>query len=170
MRSYLALAVAVACMACVPPDCDRNDCGSCGNACCKLNFMFPKHSNVEVAQAINSTIQNGGPDGRYFASPLAEGVVGVAPLPPVVNVSFIGQAIHTTAKRIYNDTINFAVQRSTVLPTEVMVFSTSQIGGALCDAGQNFKNIVTVMKSVCKQLGVEFSYVHVDGSCPEPGQ
>lgn len=28
--------------ACEPPDCDRLDCGTCGNACCRLDFYLSK--------------------------------------------------------------------------------------------------------------------------------
>lgn len=27
---------------CEPPDCDRLDCGTCGNACCTLEFLLRK--------------------------------------------------------------------------------------------------------------------------------
>ncbi len=28
---------------CVPPDCDRLDCGTCGNACCTYEYYFSKN-------------------------------------------------------------------------------------------------------------------------------
>lgn len=33
-------------LACQPPDCDRNDCGSCGNACCLVEFDIPSLSSA----------------------------------------------------------------------------------------------------------------------------
>lgn len=42
-------------------------------------------------------------------------------------------------------------------------FSTSQIAGAYCDAGQNYKNIIQVVKA----LGVAFKETTVRG-CPAP--
>mmetsp|Transcript_16181 Transcript_16181/g.24404 ORF Transcript_16181/g.24404 Transcript_16181/m.24404 type:complete len:172 (+) Transcript_16181:3-518(+) len=170
MKTALVVMAAVA-MACVPPDCDNNDCGSCANACCKLLFELPAKSSLEVAMALNKTIASGGPDGRYFVSDLYEGVSGFAPLPPqAAPYDYIGQAIHTTQKRIFNDTINFSIS-SNATSVSVVAFSISQIGGALCDAGQNFKNIVTVFKSACEVLSLDSSecfHQHVDGSCPEP--
>ena len=29
---------------CEPPDCDFNDCGTCGNACCRMEVLMRKFS------------------------------------------------------------------------------------------------------------------------------
>eukprot|EP00471_Norrisiella_sphaerica_P008144 CAMPEP_0184503826 /NCGR_PEP_ID=MMETSP0113_2-20130426/52114_1 /TAXON_ID=91329 /ORGANISM="Norrisiella sphaerica, Strain BC52" /LENGTH=195 /DNA_ID=CAMNT_0026893383 /DNA_START=117 /DNA_END=704 /DNA_ORIENTATION=- len=154
--------------ACVAPDCDHPDKGSCGTACCKLSFTMADKSEYEVALAFNQSIINGGPDSRFYEVELAEGVRNVADLRPFnVGVSFIGQTVHTTAKRLYNDTINFTISRSEGNNgSYVKVFSISQIGGAYGDEGQNFKNIAVLMKSVFQILGLDYNYTHVDDSCP----
>eukprot|EP00466_Bigelowiella_natans_P002071 jgi/Bigna1/90382/estExt_fgenesh1_pg.C_690017 len=154
--------------ACIAPDCNNKDFGSCGNACCKLSFEVAA-ADDKIASVFNETLAGGGPDSRFFESTLAEGVRNVADLRPYgVGVSFIGQTIHTTAKRIYNDTINFTIFKKNESAATVNVFSISQIGGAYGDDGQNFKNIAVLMKDVYAKLNLEFSYTHADSSCPEP--
>ena len=54
-----ALAAPVA--ACDGPWCDSPDFGSCGNACCRLEWKF-KMSPEQVMILLNETITNGGPD------------------------------------------------------------------------------------------------------------
>eukprot|EP00470_Lotharella_oceanica_P004459 CAMPEP_0170167132 /NCGR_PEP_ID=MMETSP0040_2-20121228/622_1 /TAXON_ID=641309 /ORGANISM="Lotharella oceanica, Strain CCMP622" /LENGTH=163 /DNA_ID=CAMNT_0010405057 /DNA_START=64 /DNA_END=555 /DNA_ORIENTATION=+ len=154
--------------ACVAPDCDNQDCGSCANACCKLTFTFPPSmTSTDVATVLNNTIMGGGPDGRYFETTLAEGVHNVADLHPLGVPVYIAKTIHTTAKRVYNDSIDMTITDSAGGAT-LRAFSISQVGGAYCDAGQNFKNIVTLIKPVYEKLGLNFSYAHVDDSCPPP--
>eukprot|EP00003_Mantamonas_plastica_P000230 TRINITY_DN1021_c0_g1_i1.p2 TRINITY_DN1021_c0_g1~~TRINITY_DN1021_c0_g1_i1.p2 ORF type:complete len:102 (+),score=22.47 TRINITY_DN1021_c0_g1_i1:106-411(+) len=52
--------------ACVPPDCDNNDCGSCGNGCCKLLWSVESGMDFkDVANAIVNATHAGGPDERY---------------------------------------------------------------------------------------------------------
>lgn len=37
---FLIAAILISALnACEPPDCDRKDCGSCGNSCCNLEFL-----------------------------------------------------------------------------------------------------------------------------------
>mmetsp|Transcript_15015 Transcript_15015/g.27027 ORF Transcript_15015/g.27027 Transcript_15015/m.27027 type:complete len:179 (+) Transcript_15015:65-601(+) len=168
MRCLVALVgLSAVCSGCVAPDCDNKDCGSCGNACCRLEFAFAQ-SPYEVVHAINTSLGVGGPDGRYFALPLAEGPTGFVALPPSVEASYIGQAIHTTFRRQYNDTVNFEILETPTHTTLVRCFSISQLGGSYCDAGQNFKNIVTLMKPVYSLFGLGFKYKHLDKSCPGP--
>lgn len=163
------LAIFATAHACVPPNCDRPDFGTCGNACCRLLFPFPGKTDIAVAMSINSTMANGGPDGRYFIYPLAEGPVGFVDIRSLNRTdSFLGQTTHTTAKRTYNDTINVLISRGSEGTTVAKAHSISQIGGAYTDMGQNFKNIVTLMFSVQSALGVPQNYSHADSSCPEP--
>lgn len=82
------------------------------------------------------------------------------------------QAIHTTLVMRYNDTLDFVVVSTSSSPPLFSVvrvrtqscfrinrilknkpgqiFSVSQIQGALCDAGQNYKNIVGFIKGLGK--------------------
>ena len=57
------------------------------------------------------------------------------------------QAIHSTKVHHYNDTLNFAIGEHAE-SGHVMVrgFSISQIYGAYCDDGQNYKNVVGFIK------------------------
>merc|ERR1712176_997239 len=51
-------------------DCLNVDMGSCGNACCKL-VMNVLEDPATVANRLNSSLANGGPDGYYTLQPLA---------------------------------------------------------------------------------------------------
>jgi len=82
------------------------------------------------------------------------------------DVSFIGQAFHATKKQIYNDTMNFLIYAPTPqLPANttstMLVHSISQIGGAYCDDGQNYKNIAVLLNS----LGFRYDELSSTG-CP----
>jgi hypothetical protein len=44
LATVLILGLAGLNMACEPPDCGRNDCGTCSNACCTLDFFFSNNS------------------------------------------------------------------------------------------------------------------------------
>ena len=103
-------------------------------------------------------------------------------------ISFMGQAWHTTEERTYNDTINLLILKESPHAT-MRAFSISQIGGvsssapsnrglaephtrapavlrhqAYGDAGQNYKNIAGLVKSL---TGMPFVEVSNEG-CPPP--
>ena len=167
------------------PDCDHPDLGSCGNACCKLEIHITGLQGahpvrpVDVQIILNETLAHGGPDGRYSFSPMAGGSVGFTDLRPfnISGVSFLGQTHHLTAKRTYTDTQNWLIGPGTYKGrdgTVIKAFSTSEIGGAYGDAGQNYKNLVlpayrSLMRSATARLYAwHFNIVHPDGSCPAP--
>ena len=56
-------------LACVPPDCDRPDVGTCGNACCKLTLSFANTSSASLMKALNTSLAKGGPDGVRRSHP-----------------------------------------------------------------------------------------------------
>ncbi len=94
--------------------------------------------------------------------PTAESPYGFGDLRPyhVSGALFIGQAWHLTKKRQFNDTLNFliySVNTDSEEPakTRLRALSISQIGGAYCDAGQNFSNLATLFKA----LGVPYTEV-----------
>uniref|UniRef100_A0A7S2UYH6 Uncharacterized protein n=1 Tax=Fibrocapsa japonica TaxID=94617 RepID=A0A7S2UYH6_9STRA len=161
-----AVAFCIAVQACIPPYCDNQDCGSCGNACCRLEFFFPSMETDTLATALNSTVQIGGPGGYYQARPLAEGGSGVASLKEFpVPVDYIGQAYHTSAIKHYVDTVDFTIEASTLYDGAILkMFSISQAGGSYCDEGQNYNNIMTLVTA----LGLDFKTKQPDGSCPPP--
>eukprot|EP00163_Fabomonas_tropica_P029003 TRINITY_DN6053_c1_g1_i1.p2 TRINITY_DN6053_c1_g1~~TRINITY_DN6053_c1_g1_i1.p2 ORF type:complete len:158 (+),score=48.47 TRINITY_DN6053_c1_g1_i1:72-545(+) len=119
--------------------------GSCGNACCVIEVGFSSNNTAQaVANALTSAMSPG-PDGRYAMQPTAENPTstGFADLRPFnVSAQFIGQAYHTTLSKHFVDTLNWVV-----FTDHVRAFSTSQIGGAYGDAGQNYKNLIQVIKS-----------------------
>merc|ERR1719273_584118 len=168
MNAFLVLLL-TCCVAivsgCQPPDCDRTDYGSCGNACCNMMYHF-EDVTVEKLQAdMQKIFDNNGPDGRYTLQPTADGKNGWDDLTPYnLSVSYIGQVWHTTKVKHYNDTIDMTIGPNEKHPTgsTLKIFSISQIGGAYGDAGQNYKNIAQVVKA----LGHPYTEVNVMG-CPK---
>ena len=152
--------------ACVPPDCDRPDFGTCGNACCKLLVQFSNVSSVSLMRSLNDSLASGGPDQRYTLLPTAESPYGFGDLRPYhpEAVSFIGQAEHLTSNHTYIDTLNFLLLKESANAAMLKAFSISRIGGAYGDDGQNFKNIVLLLNS----LGLEYKELEFEGCSPVP--
>jgi len=152
-------------LACVAPDCDRPDYGSCGVACCKVLVSFPNVSSASLMAKLNTSLAAGGPDGRFTLMPTAESPYGFGDLRPYHPdaVSFIGQAFHQTEKKTYTDTINFLLLKESGSAT-LRAHSISQIGGAYGDDGQNYKNIAVLLKS----LNVSFIELEHEGCDPAP--
>eukprot|EP00117_Sycon_ciliatum_P045489 scpid90609/ scgid32690/ len=145
--SVLALAVVLAAVqSCVPPDCDHNSCGGCGNACCLVGFRITSEmTSTQVNDAIVTSLKSGGADGRYTF--VGDEDLRQYKIPD--GTQFLLQAIHSTKVHHYNDTLNFAIGEHAE-SGHVMVrgFSISQIYGAYCDDGQNYKNVVGFIKGV----------------------
>jgi len=95
---------------------------------------------------------------------LAEGGFGFINLKPY-NLSFdyLGQVLHTTQPCPYHDTINLAIAHDSNNNAVLTAFSISQFAGALCDIGQNYWNINTIVAA----LGWTYSESTVMG-CPIP--
>ena len=132
--------------------CSRVDFGSCGNACCALDFRVKVPADAMAAK-LERALRSGGPDGQYSLPPLEGGRTGFNDLRPLgVPYEFIGQAVHATKKMNFKDTINMAIvtEGST---TRVRAFSTSQIGGALGDQGQNYRNVNALLGAVTDAPG-----------------
>lgn len=148
-------------------DCLNVDFGSCGGACCKMDFKVKGSTDV-VMDTLNRTMSKGGPDGAYELQMTAEGTLGFGDLTQFGSpqgTDWIGQAHHTTSGSAhYVDTLNFNIKKGDGYSL-VRAFSVSQIGGALGDNGQNYKNLITVMKAA---FGKAFKGGSVDGSCPAP--
>merc|ERR1719215_520590 len=152
--------------ACIPPDCDRPDFGTCVGACCKLDFAFAglQVTAKGLVDSLALKIKQGGPDQRYFS------VENNTVQPWSSANDFVVQAIHESAKHLYNDTLHFAVsppagQGHAAVTLHAFSHSQDLIKGnfAYGDHGQNYKNIVTLVKS----LGLDYSEATVFG-CPEP--
>ena len=101
MLSILALSLLYTLSSsCEPPNCDNVDCGTCVEACCKLEWNVTGSDAESVSNDIESLLKSGGPDGQYsyFGTTLDQG-----PL------SYVVQGIHSTATMHYNDTLNFGM-------------------------------------------------------------
>jgi hypothetical protein len=148
-------------------DCQNVDFGSCGNACCRLEFQAPAGQSTDsVMQALNASFTSRGPDGAYTPQMTAEGTLGFGDLKQFgspMGVDWIGQVFHTSPHP-YTDTINFNI-RNTEGGVVVKAFSISQIGGALGDNGQNYKNIVNLLKAAFGNFN-DFQLRRLDESCP----
>ena len=109
-----------------------------------MNLKISEMSPESLNNALVDKMKNSGPDGRYF-------FVDYTDLRPFnVSAQFISQGIHTTFKRQYNDTVNFNIKQINSTKSKLTAFSISRIAGAYCDDGQNYKNIVTLVKSLGK--------------------
>jgi len=148
--------------------CENQDCGSCGNSCCKLEAEIPGYSTEETVAALNGSLAGGGFDGSYTPSETAEGTLGFADLRAYGKpVDFIGQAIHTTpSPYYYNDSISMTIAPSDDSSGSVILaHSISLIAGAYCDAGQNYYNIVALINGAFDDSVI---WTNVDGSCADP--
>lgn len=150
--------------------CNRQDMGSCGNACCVVDFAWekpPALAHEEVAQALGS-----GLDGQY------EHVTGGEPDPPEDKrafhierprpFQFALQGLHSAPKyRGENaDIININIAADTRGSGSIVrMFSVSRIHGALGDNGQNYKTLAYLASALGVSSG-EFDIVHGCGAEP----
>lgn len=104
------------------------DFGSCGNACCAIEYSF-KGSTEATTTALKKVLRDGGPDARYTLPPLEGGQAGFADLRQYgVPADFLGQVVHTTKDRNFRDTINLAVRPGVDgKGSSVRAFSSSNI-------------------------------------------
>jgi len=126
----------VSCGMTASPDC-LNDMGSCGNACCAAEFP----SSLVSASLFNKIavyLKSGGADGLFNYS---GGTGGLSIATPDGSWSSIFQGTHTTFKKRYIDTINFAIRKLPGSGSTVRIFSISSIAGALGDMGQNRRTV-----------------------------
>lgn len=168
MNTFLVLLIAIlsaVANGCEPPDCDRPDYGTCGNACCRMTYHFATVPVDKLFADMQGLFDGkNGPDGRYTPQPMAHGGLGWADLTPYnLSVSYIGQVWHTTKTEHYNDTVDMTIaENEKGKGSTLNIFSISQIGGAYGDAGQNYKNIVQLVKA----LDHHYTEVNVAG-CPK---
>ena len=147
--------------------CDHQDCGFYGNAGCRLRVTLTDSdvTTSDLAMQLQHAIEhNNGPDGRYGSSKMAEGGVVMADLRPFnKSVDYILHATHNTTGG-YVDDISITISpRSTagVEAVSALAFSSSGIGGAYCDSGQNYKQILMLFEAIQAAWTLE----HMDGSC-----
>jgi hypothetical protein len=149
-------------LACVPPDCDRPDSGTCVGACCKLQWTVPSLPPKTFADLVASFLGSQGTDGRYTLSQNN---------PTVQNwnssTSSVVQGQHISAKNLYIDSLSIAAVPDGRGGSVALGFSHSQeyipANFAEGDHGQNYKNLATLIKG----LNVTFSEDTLLG-CPKP--
>jgi len=123
-------------------DCDKPDMGSCGNACCIMDFSVDSVTPLDAYNALTKALKTGGTDGSYTYSHAADSA-GHNPSDNLTQYSiawlYIFQGTHMTTGG-YVDTMDFNIKKAGA-NTVIRVFSVSNIHGALGDGGQSFKNI-----------------------------
>lgn len=137
------------------PDCARRDLGSCGNACCGVSVVFVSDSADAVVQAISRELARRGSDGAFtpaktWGTFFALDAGGCRSLSATeTRDRFLCQATHTTDGHYhFQDTINIKVGAAGAKGTPVSFFSISNVAGALGDAGQNYKNIMLIVRAL----------------------
>ncbi|KAG8465661.1 hypothetical protein KFE25_002968 [Diacronema lutheri] len=155
-------------------DCGRHDFGSCGNACCGVYVAFSADSLV-VARALSRELARRGPDGaftpaRTWGSYFGLDAGGCRDLRASTETRdrFLCQASHqTTGPYHFLDTVNMKVGPTTPKGTTVVqFFSLSQVAGALGDAGQNFKNVMLLVRALEAQ-GIAAQVGEAYVGCPQ---
>jgi len=153
-----------------PPDCDKHDYGSCGNACCLVELSVAPPA-IDAYNTIAAYLESGGSDGLFArrSGPqppsMQDPTDDLTPYEGAKPWMYILQGTHQTSGLHYEDTINVAIKQDAGAETVVArLFSTSEIHGALGDDGQNFKNVMTVLQDV---FGATASQVHVKHGCAQ---
>lgn len=121
-------------------DCQYSDFITCGNACCKVVAHVVDDPESAYSDLVTE-LKNGGPDNMY------KFVKGTNFTQHGGYVKYSLQATHQTFAGHYVDTMNFVLYE---IDGETLMsgFSISGIEGALFDYGQNYKNIVFLLKNV----------------------
>ena len=154
MKIFLLVAVVFisAVYTCEAPDCDNVDLGSCGNACCLMEYYLEESPEV-VADLLRQKLDQGGLDGRFDLERMNDGSRGIIDYSRADAPFFMGKFKHHTASFKYVDDISLQWEPSTAEGlTKLRAFSISLIGGAYGDAGQNFKNIHLFMKTFFEDM------------------
>jgi hypothetical protein len=138
-----------------------------------LVFTVGGKSPEEVAAALSDTAANAANHQFALQIPAGSKTAKFSNLsqyhthfPPPLNDSasfFLGQFHHTTTGG-YVDTIDISLRSLPNGGSEVHAFSLSLIAGAFGDNGQNYKNIMMLMKG----LGIT-NTKHLNNSCPVAG-
>jgi hypothetical protein len=150
--------------ACLFDECDRPDFGSCGNACCRLNIYVQGENTVSVMNKLKGSISSGGPDNLYSPMLTSDNLLFKDMRSQGTDEHFLGQAIHTTEDKQYNDTVNLLISsRDNGRSTNIMAFSISQMGGTFSDSGQNYYNLFQLFDKLDLTSGYKLR--NADSSC-----
>eukprot|EP00413_Alexandrium_margalefii_P029003 CAMPEP_0204576428 /NCGR_PEP_ID=MMETSP0661-20131031/41755_1 /ASSEMBLY_ACC=CAM_ASM_000606 /TAXON_ID=109239 /ORGANISM="Alexandrium margalefi, Strain AMGDE01CS-322" /LENGTH=397 /DNA_ID=CAMNT_0051585175 /DNA_START=47 /DNA_END=1240 /DNA_ORIENTATION=- len=124
------------CGATASPDC-VNDMGSCGNACCGAEFPSSLEP-TRLLSEITAYLESGGADGLFEYKGGAGGLSLATPDGPWTAIL---QGTHSTFKKPYVDTVDFAIRMLPQGGSAVRIFSISNVAGALGDMGQNRRTV-----------------------------
>ena len=105
-------------LACVPPDCTRPDCGTCGVACCALTLSFPSTNTTSLMSMLNSSLAKGGPDSELLA--LDPGTSGIQTLPSLIPLPTGRETLRSAYRHLRSQTDSFyARQRRMTTGSEI---------------------------------------------------
>ena len=133
-------------------DCENIDFGSCGGACCLVDYPIGSRGPVNTTHVylqVKDYLVKGGKDGSY-AYVTGPDAAGHNPGDDLTKYpiawDYIFQGTHTTTGG-YVDTLKFNIGRVEAGKKTIMrIFSVSNVHGALGDNGQNYKNIAYILE------------------------
>jgi len=137
------------------PGCDHADHGSCGNACCIVEFEV--HATADVTHNVIKTWLDLAPSYAYVNSSDAAGH-NPSDIPDSSPFDYIMQGTHITTSG-FVDKIDMWLRHGTGFGreyTSIRAFSSSGIHGALGDNGQNYKNIDYLLENALGDYGTVF--------------
>eukprot|EP00933_Yihiella_yeosuensis_P052770 TRINITY_DN5088_c0_g2_i1.p1 TRINITY_DN5088_c0_g2~~TRINITY_DN5088_c0_g2_i1.p1 ORF type:complete len:195 (+),score=29.73 TRINITY_DN5088_c0_g2_i1:47-631(+) len=132
------------------PDCDMEDKGSCGNACCTVDVHFPKESPKELYRKLKEALDNDN-EYAYVSGKMPHDEHPTDDLTKFdMKWKYIVSGTHTTSKRKYVDMLKFNIRANDDDSggSYLRAFSISETPGALGDNGQNYKNLKFLVDSM----------------------
>ena len=144
------------------PGCDKPDFGSCGNACCVVEFDITSGSTEDAYNGLKQWLQKGGTDGSV-AYRTGEDAAGHNPGDDCREYhngyDFVLQGSHTTTSG-FVDTLdfNFKTRSAKGGAITLRAASISDIHGALGDNGQNYKTLSYIAGQLVPQADVRVVY------------
>eukprot|EP00948_MAST-09A_sp_MAST-9A-sp1_P002449 g2449.t1 len=143
-------------------NCENVDHGSCGNACCIVDYSFSKNTTAEdTYKILKGFLEKKGTDGS-FAYVTGSDSAGhnpgddLRPFNIPTGVQFIFQGTHTTTGG-YVDTIDITISEKNGIITS-RFGSRSGIHGAYGDGGQNYKTIFYMLQETLQVEDVDIVY------------
>merc|ERR1711934_43126 len=148
-------------------DCDKPDTGSCGNACCIMDFTLATNTTYTYDH-FKAWLMKGGNDGSY-AYVTGPDKAGHNPGDDLskygIPWDFIFQGTHTTIGG-YVDKIDFNLAPVKGGGTKMRASTISGIHGALGDNGQTYKTLMAMWENRHSKYSFSASIVHGCGSGP----
>ncbi|KAI6660287.1 hypothetical protein LOD99_13876 [Oopsacas minuta] len=130
----------------------QTDCGTCGNACCTMEFQVDQKSE-DLTNLMKDNLMKGGQDGNYRFIKFLNLTNQERPS----GVRYIIQAGHLGKSS--NASLQFLIASNYSLTSTVRGFSISTLAKDLCDSGKNYM----LMMDFVKNLAVDFKYKSLFG-------